>query len=359
MPRMVIAATGCGGYVRRLSKGAMLSRITRVFLALTLALVGLPLLTAAGGPPAQSEHDRIVEFWTVERVSQAVPRDFAYNPATRAFQQVHHRPDHAGGPGGGGDKVTGASWGGGGAVVDTTGKVLFELGGVFYVCSASVVADERSGASLVLTAAHCLYENSGSSQGFASNWMFIPNYDAAPASLTPGDATFCEGTKYGCWTADALVVHSGFANAGGFNATAIQHDFAFAVLGPGGKNGTLVELLGKQAIMFSDVSRNTHVHAFGYPHASPYDGSDLVYCAGGATFDNRLANLTYKLECDMTGGSSGGPWGLDFGDGSGILMSVNSYRYLGGNSMYGPKFNSNTEALYTAAHTATDNATVP
>jgi V8-like Glu-specific endopeptidase len=341
-----------------------LSRTTRVLLALSLALVGLPLLTAAGGPPAQSEHDRIVEFWTVERVSQAVPRDFAYNPATRAFQQVHHRDDHAGGPGGGGgggddgEKVTGASWESGGAVVDTTGKVLFALGTTYYVCSASIVEDSRSGASVVLTAAHCVYENSGSSQGFASNWMFIPNYDAAPEPLDTG-AAFCEFTAYGCWTASALVVHGGFANAGGFNATAIQHDFAFAVVGPGGHDGTLVEELGTQGIMFSDVSRGTHVHAFGYPHAAPYDGSDLVYCAGGVAFDNRLANLTYKLQCDMTGGSSGGPWGLEFGDGSGILMSVNSYRYIGGNSMYGPKFNPNTKSLYDAAHTATSNTIVP
>lgn len=342
-----------------------MSRLSRVLVALTLVLAGLPALTAASKAPDRSEHQRIIDFWTVERVREAVPRDFVFDPATRDFRLLHHRPGHAGGPGGGGgdngddSKVTGAHWTGGGAVVDTTGKVLFELSGSFFVCSASVVEDSASGYSVILTAAHCVYDNEGSG-AFSSNWMFIPNYDAAPAPLDTG-GSFCEFTLHGCWTANALVVHDGFASAGGFNATAIQYDFAFAVVGPGGHNEeTLVEdLADPQAIMFSDVSRNTHVHAFGYPHAAPYNGSELTYCAGGVAFDNRLANLTYRLQCDMTGGSSGGPWGLGFGDGSGILMSVNSYRYFGGNSMYGPKFNSNTAALYQAAQTATSNTVVP
>jgi hypothetical protein len=344
------------------------SRLSRVLLTVAVVLAGLPALTAASQAPDRSEHQRIIDFWTVERVREAVPRDFVFDPATRGFRLLHHRPDHAGGPGGGGGgggngdgdepKVTGASWTGGGAVVDTTGKVLFELSGTLYVCSASVVQDGASGQPVVLTAAHCLYDNAGSGK-FSDNWMFIPNYEAAPEPLD-GEGNFCESTELGCWTADALVVHDGFASAGGFNATAIQYDFAFAVVGPGGHhNKTLAEAFdAPQAIMFTDVSRNTHVHAFGYPHASPYDGAKLTYCAGGAAFDNRLANLTYRLECDMTGGSSGGPWGLQFGDGSGILMSVNSYRYLGGNSMYGPKFNSNTAALYAAAQEATEDTVV-
>jgi hypothetical protein len=108
------------------------------------------------------------------------------------------------------------------------------------------------------------------------------------------------------------------------------------------------------------VSKGTQVFAFGYPHASPYDGKDLVYCAGGADFDNRLARLTYKLRCDMTGGSSGGPWYYQFvkDTGQGVAISVNSYRYLGGSDMYGPKFNSNTSAVYNAADGATKNTIV-
>ena len=349
-----------------------MSRALRLLVALFVLLASFPLLAGASSQgasqadAARAEHQRIVDFWTVERVAQAVPRDFAFDPSTGRFHPSHHRPDHAGGPGGGGGgdngdstTVTGASWEGGGTVVNSTGKVLFSLGTTYYVCSASVVNDSASGRSLVLTAAHCVYDNEGAGE-FAENWMFIPNYDAQPAPLTTS-GSFCAQTIYGCWTATALVVHNGFASAGGFNATAIVHDFAFAVLGLGGKNGTLVESLGTQNIVFTNVSRGTRVHAFGYPHAAPYNGTDLVYCAGDAGFDNRLAQLTYKLRCNMTGGSSGGPWYYQFSgsNGTGTAVSVNSYRYLGGSDMYGPKFNSNTAALYNAAHTTTGDAIVP
>lgn len=348
-----------------------MSRVVRLLVAIGLLLSSFPLLAGANYRPvsqaeaARAEHQRIVEFWTGERVAQAIPRGFVFDPATGRFHPTHHRPDHAGGPGGGGNggddssTVTGASWDSGGVVANTTGKVLFSLGGVFYVCSASVVDDSASGRSIVLTAAHCVYDNEGSGE-FAENWMFVPNYDAQPAPLTTS-GSFCTETLYGCWTASALVVHNGFASAGGFNATAIVHDFAFAVLGPGGKSNTLVESLGTQNIAFTDVARRTQVHAFGYPHAAPYNGTDLVYCAGETGFDNRLANLTYKLRCNMTGGSSGGPWYHQFNGSNGIgtAISVNSYRYLGGSDMYGPKFNSNTAALYNTAHTTTGDVIVP
>ena len=349
----------------------MMSRAMRLLVALLVLLASFPLLAVGDSglsraDAVRAEHQRIVDFWTVERVAQAVPREFVFNPSTGRFQPAHHRPGHGGGPGGGeggnGDSetVTGASWEGGGDVVDTTGKVLFELEGTFYVCSASVVDDTANDRSLVLTAAHCIYENSGSG-AFAQNWMYIPNYDAAPAQLDT-EGSFCEQTLYGCWTATALVVHNGFASAGGFNASAIVYDFAFAVLGSGGHTGNqLVEVLGTQNIVFTDVARGTRVYDFGYPHAAPYNGTDLVYCAGGTDFDNRLARLTYKLRCDMTGGSSGGPWYYQFdaSSGTGTAISVNSYRYIGGNDIYGPKFNSSTASLYNAAHTADENTIVP
>lgn len=338
-----------------------MSRVRRVLVAFVMVFAALPVLVGAGGDAARSEHQRIIDFWTPERVAQAVPRDIVFNVATGRFEPAHHSPGHSGGPGGngGGDGVTGASWDGGGTVADTTGKVLFALGSSFFVCSASLVQDSRSGESLVLTAGHCVYDNENNR--FATNWMFIPNYDAAPASLDTG-GLFCAGTLYGCWTAESLVVHSGFASEPGFTANAILHDFAFAVLGEGGHDTTLAESLGTQGIVFTDVSKNTPVHAFGYPQAAPYNGTDLVYCSGGVNFDNRLFKLTYKLGCDMTGGASGGPWFRSFneGTGQGTLISVNSYKYSNdASSMYGPKFNSDTADVYSSANSASGNTIVP
>jgi len=332
-----------------------------------MVFAALPVLVGAGGDAARSEHQRIVEFWTPERVAQAVPREIVLDGSGQ-FQlarPTHHRPGHGGGPpgGGGGDggggSVTGASWTGGGTIADTEGKVLFALGSNYYVCSATLVDDFRTGESLVLTAGHCVYDNENNV--FATNWMFIPNYDADPEPLTT-NGSFCSGTLYGCWTADALVVHDGFASEPGFTEGAILHDFAFAVLGPGGHSGNSIadNALGDQAIQFSAITEG-FVHAFGYPHARPYNGTDLVYCAGNVGFDANFGNQTYGLACNMTGGASGGGWFITFNEatGEGTLMSVNSYKYSNDrNKMYGPKFNSDTQDVYNAAGGASSNTIV-
>lgn len=343
------------------------------YLRALVALVILASTVAAGSaakPTSQTsaadEHRRIVEFWTNERVAQAIPRDFV-KVGPGQYQPVA-KPDKPGKPGGGGggggsSTVTGASWNGGGTVTNTTGKVLFAMAGSYYVCSASVVADPTNNTrSIVLTAAHCVYDEAG--HAFASNWMFVPNYDAAPAPLTTS-GSFCTSTKYGCWTADALVAHSGYTTAGGFNDQAVLYDFGFAVLGAGGFTSNTTKLVedvvGTQAISFTGNSVGTEVFAFGYPAAQKYKGKDLVYCAGLAGFDPLMSDQTYKIACGMTGGSSGGPWfrGFSTTSGTGTLTSVNSYGYSGDSSMHGPKFSSTTDAVYTKALTATSNSTVP
>ena len=62
----------------------------------------------------------------------------------------------------------------------------------------------------------------------------------------------------------------------------------------------------------------------------------------------------------MTGGSSGGPWLAGFtSGGGGTLTSLNSYRYGGINSMFGPKFNAATKLVVdTASQTGTFSAVV-
>ena len=57
----------------------------------------------------------------------------------------------------------------------------------------------------------------------------------------------------------------------------------------------------------------------------------------------------------MTGGSSGGAWVSSVSAGYGAtLRSLNSYGYSGVRNMYGPIFNAETTATYTAAKGATN-----
>ena len=324
-------------------------RRSSLALVAALALVIVPAVAGPAGAAGRgpSERDRILAFWTPARLQSAIPRDFV---------EAGHRLVPAARPGGGGDGgVTGASWTKAGAILKASGKVYFVMGSSAYVCSGSVATDHRSGKSLVLTAGHCAYDETNGA--FATNWLFIPEYDTNP---TLSD---CQATTYGCWTADALVVHNGFATAGGFNTQATIHDFAFAVVGGGGKSGTaqLDATVGSFGITFSGIAAGQKLYAFGYPAAGKYHGNDLVYCAGAIFTDSMNGDLTWGMPCGMTGGSSGGPWlsGFDETTGSGTLSSLNSYGYSGVKNMYGPKFNSDTQDVYNAADGATANTIVP
>ncbi len=112
-------------------------------------------------------------------------------------------------------------------------------------------------------------------------------------------------------------------------------------------------MVGAQGIAFNQP-RNQDMYTFGYPAADPYDGSALIHCSG-PTFTDFLLTNDHAMSCDMTGGSSGGPWFLDFDEatGTGVQASVNSfgYTFLPG-YMFGPYFGSEAEALYDAAQTA-------
>jgi len=92
----------------------------------------------------------------------------------------------------------------------------------------------------------------------------------------------------------------------------------------------------------------------GYPAASPYDGSDIAWCNGPVATDSCGGTSAQGMVCNMTGGSSGGPWFINYNETSGIgtLNSVNSFKYNGGplaNRMFGPHFGSVVQGVYNAA----------
>lgn len=333
-------------------------RRSRASLAAILTTVALMALAAApasaGGPQtaegrARAEHERIVRYWTPARIAAAKPRDFV-RTGGGTFQAAPSR----GKPGGGGTgNVTGASWTKNGLIKTASGKVLFTMGASQYVCSASVVSDgnANNSRSLVLTAAHCAYDEVA--DAFATNWMFMPDFDSQP--------TFdCAANRFGCWTAFALVVHDGYASEDGFTDAATLHDFAIAVVGAGTRGTQLDATVGSFGIGYSGVSTGNKLYAFGYPAAGKYKGKDLVYCAGPIFTDPNNGDDTWGMNCDMTGGSSGGPWLASFNESTGVgtLGSLNSYGYGGLKHMYGPVFNSDTQDVVSAARTATSNTIV-
>ena len=325
----------------------LISLLAAVVAASVVFFATSPVDAAPPDGVGKAEHERVVRYWTPARVARAVPREFVVDVP------IPQKGKPGGGGSGGGSAltVTGASWIGGGLVKATTGKVLLTLGTTDYVCSGSVVADSRADASMVLTAGHCVFDAS-ISPSWASNWMFVPDYE--------DQKTFnCDVARYGCWTAAALVTTSVWAS-GDFN-----DDYAFAVMRPGGKTGEsllLESTVGTQGIAFN-LAHPRNVYAFGYPHASPYNGQSLTYCAGEDVPDTWGGSSDFGLKCNMTGGSSGGPWFADFdpATGVGVLNSINSFKYRAGplsKHMFGPYFDAYTQSTYAAAQVSAGNLLV-
>jgi V8-like Glu-specific endopeptidase len=304
----------------------------------TLVLTGM-LPGVVGASTRLTEHQRILAYWTPERMANAKPKDFVMTASGRLVPNAR--------PGGSG----GASWTLNGAIETRSGRVLFHQGTGDWICSASVVNDGSTtdAYSIVVTAGHCAYDGV---DGWATNWMYIPDFDDAPTYT-------CATTVYGCWTARALAISPGFYPEGFGNDT-VESDWAFAVVGPGGKSGTAqVDALGSYALKTSGNTVGSSVWAFGYPAAGKYHGKDLTYC-NGSTVSDPYGAATWGVACDMTGGSSGGPWlvgnftASQIAGGSGSVGSVNSYGYSGLRYMFGPRFNSSTQTTFNAA-----NATAP
>ncbi|GAB3540827.1 peptidase [Arthrobacter tecti] len=210
------------------------------------------------------------------------------------------------------------------APVSHIGKVFFTLGGQNYVCSANSV--QSANQSTVATAGHCTYDINA---GWASKFVFVPAYNN-------GDA------PYGMWSATSLHSTSEW-----ISRNDISYDGAFAVVGPqDGK--TLAATVGASKIGFN-LARGLSYTAYGYPAASPFNGETLKSCAGRASADRIGGSQSQGIPCDMTGGSSGGPWFVGSGSG-GTQNSVNSFGYnTQKNVMYGPYFGSSIQTAYFTA----------
>jgi V8-like Glu-specific endopeptidase len=210
--------------------------------------------------------------------------------------------------------------------VRTVGRVFFTTAdGRNAACSGTAVTSANK--SVVMTAGHCVKLNGA----FHRNWVFVPGFD--------------NGRRpFGTWVAGTLLTTPQW------NAREdINFDIGAAVIVPL-QGRTLTDVVGGQGLAFNQPTRR-QTYAFGFPAARPFDGSDLIYCSGGA-FDDTVMTRDHGLRCGMTGGASGGPWfqGFDESTGLGWLNSVNSFTYnFAPDFMFGPFFGNEAMAVYRAA----------
>ena len=211
--------------------------------------------------------------------------------------------------------------------VDHIGKVFFSIGTTNYVCSGNAVSSANK--STVATAGHCINEGPGA---FVTNFAFVPAYDNGNA-------------PYGKWTATKLFAPTQWTANGD-----MTYDTGFAVVNPLGGQ-LLTDVVGGSGVEFN-AARGLQYTSYGYPQASPFDGTSLWSCTGTATNDTNNPQFnTQGIPCDMTGGSSGGPWFIGTGS-DGLQNSINSYGYNRSAVMYGPYWGTVIQDAYNFAAAA-------
>lgn len=311
-------------------------------------------LSAAGGATASpatsqgSEQPHIAStaiasstaaaYWTSERMRAAIPGDVL---AEKAVARHNSKSKNFGADileKGSSTKIAGTSARGKTTSLHTNeqpvshiGKVFFTLNGGNYVCSGNSVISANK--STVSTAGHCLNSGPGA---FASNFVFVPAYRDGVA-------------PHGKWPAKALYAPTQWSADGN-----IQYDTGFAVVSQlNGRN--LADVVGAVGVAFNQPRGLTY-KAYGYPAAKPFTGQTLVSCSGKARKDALNPQFdTQGIPCDMTGGSSGGPWLVpgNPADGLGYQNSVNSYGYgTSATSMYGPYWGEVIAEVYARAEAA-------
>lgn len=308
-----------------------------VLLAAGALLAGA--LTAAS--PSVAAERPAQGFWSAERMRAATPLDVTATPGaaartaapTAALHPTTIAPTAASAPSAlaaapAAFPQPGGAWTAGGAVVKTSGRVFFTFNGKSASCSGDSITSANG--STVITAGHCVkYQGA-----WHTDWIFVPGYanGNAPYGQWPATKTFATDQ----WVANEDM----------------NMDVGLAVVAP--LNGQkLSQVVGAQGIVFNG-GYNKKMYAFGFPAASPYDGSKLVYCSGN-TGKDFLLTKDHSMPCNMTGGSSGGPWFQDFNEATGLgtQSSVNSFGYTFlPNRMYGPYFGNEVKAAYDKAQTA-------
>ena len=205
-----------------------------------------------------------------------------------------------------------------------------------YVCSGTVVTDGTNGRSVIVTAAHCVYDDVA--KRFARNVLFIPNQDQTSGSGTDSN---CSNDPLGCWVADFGVVDVDWTTA--TFPDNIPYDYAYYVVESTGglADEQLDEAVTPMDISFASPQPGARTYGLGYSYS---DDPFFMHCAEDMDGTSQAPDNWWLPSCGLSGGSSGGPWiqSPDASLGKGPVMSVNSWGFQGSPGMAGPRLNGTT-----------------
>ncbi|MFJ5724799.1 trypsin-like serine peptidase [Streptomyces sp. NPDC093149] len=186
-----------------------------------------------------------------------------------------------------------------GTTLKTVGRLFFvNSRGADTWCTATAVQSVNR--SAVMTAAHCVRLGS-SPYNTNSTMVFVPGYNKG--KRPHGTFAVRSAATPRSWETDST------------------DDMATLVVDTDKSGRKLTDVVGGQPIAFNRPVGGV-ISAFGYSATRPQLGEELLHCVGKA----KKKHGVQAIPCDMTGGSSGGPWLADFNaaTGKGVLVSVNS-----------------------------------
>lgn len=184
------------------------------------------------------------------------------------------------------------------------GKLFFNKGSSTYVCSASLIKR-----GLVVTAAHCVFDYGKKTSGWYSNYRFVPAYSNGAA-------------PYGTWYTRSRRIMSAYYNGTDSCATAgvvCANDIAVVELTaqsgayPGTRTGWYGYGWDGYGFTGSGVANNnlTHITQLGYPVA--LDNGQYMERTDSYGYTSSSSSYNTIIGSQQTGGSSGGPWLVNFG----------------------------------------------
>ena len=225
------------------------------------------------------------------------------------------------------------------AVGSTVGQLLArDGGGRQRLCSATLVASRSR--SVVVTAAHCVYtppQVAGATiappgqRGWVESTQFVPGADG-------------QEQPFGVWEVEQIAVDPRWQTDGD-----PVHDVAFLRLAA--RDGQLAgDVLGAQGIGEAPEQPPGPLSAIGYPAAGRFTGDEVLRCSADQPEVEPGLGGDYTIPCDMTEGSSGGPWlaDLDESSGLGVVQAVTSLRVLGDERIAAARLGPEAMALFAA-----------
>jgi hypothetical protein len=203
-----------------------------------------------------------------------------------------------------------------------TGKMVVTDGGEDFDCTAALI---RRG--LLITAAHCIQNYGKGAAGKADAVQWIP-----------AEYSTAAGGPYGVWTASYWTAVPPYINGTDTcdvdaDGVACDNDIALVVLKQKTINGVATwpsKLVGTYAVAVNGYSfvvapllgnkKVAQIEQLGYPSAfdasvqmQRTDSVGVYQTATGAKTTNGKVLRTVVIGSEQTGGSSGGPWFVNFG----------------------------------------------